>query len=115
IAEWGQLHEVVAAFSFGRETILPRMFRRILENLGMGRSQAPVFHYFLDRHIELDRDIHGPAAYQLLTELWAEDLDRWQEAVRAGREAIDARVRLWDAVGQAVGGMESRPHSGTVA
>lgn len=91
-------HEVAAALAFGRETLIPPMFRRILERMGVSREQAPTFHFYLERHIHLDEDFHGPLALQLLDRLCADDPERIQEAETAAEEALCARIRFWDGV-----------------
>lgn len=47
-------HVVGAAFALGREHIIPEMFRALLARMGITREDAPVFHYYLERHIHLD-------------------------------------------------------------
>ena len=55
-------HVIAAAFALGREHIIPEMFRALLDKMKISREDAEVFHYYLDRHIELDGDHHGPGA-----------------------------------------------------
>ncbi len=59
-------HVVAAAFALGREHIIPEMFRALLDKMKISREQANVFHYYLDRHIELDGDHHGPMSLRML-------------------------------------------------
>jgi len=69
----GKPHAVAAAFALGREHIIPGMFRSFLANMGISEGNAPMFHYYLKRHIYLDADFHGPISLQLLNELCAGD------------------------------------------
>ena len=62
-------HSVAAAFLHGRESVIPQMFQRILDDWGIGIEQAPTFRYYLQRHIEVDSEDHGPAAEKLLAQL----------------------------------------------
>ncbi|MCP1481618.1 hypothetical protein J2Y88_003929 [Pseudomonas chlororaphis] len=89
-------HCVAAAFLHGRESVIPRMFQRILDDWGIGIEQAPTFRYYLQRHIEVDSDDHGPAAEQLLQRLVAGDPQRQQEVYAAAIAAVDSRIALWD-------------------
>jgi hypothetical protein len=94
----GKPHVVAAAFALGREHIIPGMFRSFLRHMGITEKEAPVFHYYLKRHIYLDADFHGPISLQLLDELCAGDETRLREAQAAASAAIGARIRFWDGV-----------------
>ena len=94
----GKPHVVAAAFALGREHIIPGMFRSFLEHMGITEKDAPIFHYYLKRHIYLDADFHGPISLQLLNELCAGDETRLQEAEAAACTAIEARIQFWDGV-----------------
>jgi hypothetical protein len=47
-------HEVAAALALGREHIVPCMFRSILKRISVSDQQAPIFYFYLNRHIHLD-------------------------------------------------------------
>ncbi|NBC12999.1 MAG: DUF3050 domain-containing protein [Gammaproteobacteria bacterium] len=95
-------HAAAAALAVGRERIIPDMFRRLLEGAGVGADQAPTFHQYLNRHIHLDEDFHGPLSLRLLENLCGDDDKRLEEAATAAEEAICARIRFWDGVLEAV-------------
>ena len=97
----GKPHLAAAALALGREHIIPAMFRALLAKGGIGREQAPVFHYYLERHIELDGDHHGPLSLRMLDALCADERAA-AEATRAAREAVEARLALWDGVLEAI-------------
>ena len=65
----GQLCEVVAAFAIGREEVIPGMFQGTLRGMNGAPLGCDRFVTYLDRHIELDGDTHGPMAMQLLASL----------------------------------------------
>jgi hypothetical protein len=94
----GKPHVVAAAFAMGREQVIPGMFRALLKDMRVGKQEAPAFHYYLERHIHLDEDFHGPLSLRLLNELCGEDPVKIQEAEEAAREAICARIEFWDGV-----------------
>lgn len=89
-------HCVAAAFLHGRESVIPRMFQRILDDWGIGIEQAPTFRYYLERHIEVDSEDHGPAAENLLARLIDGDPRREEEVYAAAIAAVDSRIALWD-------------------
>jgi hypothetical protein len=60
-------HEVAAAFLYGREDIIPEMFARILKELDLYyANEFRFFRHYLERHIQLDGDHHGPLARKML-------------------------------------------------
>jgi len=97
-------HVVAAAFALGREHIIPEMFRALLDKMNITREQAEVFHYYLDRHIELDGDHHGPLSLEMLEILCEGDEVKIAEAKDAALDAIKARIALWDGVLNAIEG-----------
>ncbi|WP_050507249.1 DUF3050 domain-containing protein [Pseudomonas syringae] len=89
-------HCVAAAFLHGRESVIPLMFQRILDDWGITNHQAPTFRYYLQRHIDVDAGEHGPAAQQLVARLVAGDEQRAREACQAAIAAVESRITLWD-------------------
>ncbi|MGH8438559.1 MAG: DUF3050 domain-containing protein [Pseudomonas sp.] len=90
------VHSVAAAFLHGRESVIPGMFQRILDDWGITGEQAPTFRYYLQRHIEVDAEDHGPAAEQLLARLVQHDPQREQQVYQAAIAAVQSRIALWD-------------------
>ena len=101
--ESGRPHEVAAALALGREHIIPCMFRAILERIGVSEQDAPIFHYYLNRHIHLDEDFHAPLSLRLLNSLCTSVQQR-DEAIQAAHKAVSARVDFWDGVYRALQG-----------
>jgi hypothetical protein len=91
-------HQVAAALALGREHIIPCMFRSILKKIGVTDKEAPIFHFYLNRHIHLDEDFHAPLSLRLLNGLCAGDESRIQEAVDAAQQAVISRIEFWDGV-----------------
>ena len=99
IACRASLLTVMASFFYGREDLIPRMFSGLLEKWRIAADQAPLFTYYLKRHIEVDSDQHGPAAKAILAAAIADDPRRGPIVIAAAaRRSIDARIRLWDGV-----------------
>lgn len=93
---------VGAAFAFGREHVIPEMFRALLVKLAVDETSAPAFHYYLKRHIDLDGDIHAPLAMEMVDELINGSKLRLHEAEQAAVEAVEARITFWDGVQEAI-------------
>jgi Protein of unknown function (DUF3050) len=88
-----------AAFAFGREDAIPDMFRSLVRQLSQEMSgELDQFVWYLERHIEVDGDDHGPLSLKMVADLCGDDLTLWEEASQAAEEALRARLRLWDGV-----------------
>ena len=99
VANSASTEEVLAAFFYGREDIIPEMFRRLLHTLyGAKHNDDRLRHfiYYIDRHIELDGDSHGPKGRELLENLMSKSPDRGERALRAACSSIKARIELWN-------------------
>jgi hypothetical protein len=89
-------HELLAVFLFGRESLIPAMFGKILGVLESSGLQTAALRTYLARHIEVDGDQHGPQAHQLLLRWCGDDEDKSAAATTAARAALEARRHLWD-------------------
>ncbi len=99
LIEAGETHALAAAFTFGREDVIPEMFRGLVRDLNAelgGRFGK--FQWYLERHIEVDGEDHGPLALRMVAELCGEDERRWDEAAEAAETALTARIALWDGI-----------------
>lgn len=93
------IHAVASAFAFGREEVIPEMFVKILRDLSSENSNIfEKFCDYLELHIELDGDTHGPLALRMLESLCGDDEVKWNEAQEAALLALNARKKLWDGV-----------------
>jgi len=97
VIEHGSIHAIASAFTFGREDLLPTLFRRVVDELNVQSGGGlGDFRYYLNRHIGLDEEAHGPMASKLITMLCATDENRWREAQCVAVQALEARKDLWD-------------------
>ncbi|MGB0582391.1 MAG: DUF3050 domain-containing protein [Limisphaerales bacterium] len=94
VLELDQPHLVATAFSEGRESLVPLLFGNILNNLKIDRDRAPIFHAYLERHIAIDGESHGPGARNLVNRLCDGDPIKVAEARQAARDALRARERF---------------------
>src|SRR6266480_2453906 len=59
-------------------------------------ARAGRLTYYIDRHIDLDGDSHGPRGRELLEGLVADSPQRDERALRAACDSIKARIELWN-------------------
>ncbi len=92
-------HQIAAAFTYGREAIIPTLFLAIVQQLAAQRpEQWSGFAYYLERHIHCDAEEHGPQAHRLVARLCGNDPQRWLQAQVSAQRALAARQRLWNAI-----------------
>ena len=95
----GKLHVTAAAFTFGREDLIPEMFKGFVRDLNQQlHGSVTNFLWYLERHIEVDGEEHGPMALRMIAELCGTDATRWAEAERAAIFALQSRLRFWDGI-----------------
>ena len=93
----GKAHKIAAAFTFGREDLIPDMFTSIINDLSK-EHKLDKFIYYLERHIELDGGDHGPLALELISDLCGDDNQKWKEVEETAVTCLVARKNLWDAI-----------------
>lgn len=96
LVQGGDLIEILGSFHFGREDVIPQMFTSLLQQWKLDEDDAPMFVYYLKRHIELDGDSHGPAALAMIEQITRGDEVKIERLKHAARTAIESRKRLWD-------------------
>lgn len=97
LASTGKIHEVAAAFTFGREDLIPDMFPELVTRLSREHpGRLDTFRYYLERHIEVDGGHHGAISLRMVELLCGADDVKWEEATKAAEAAIVARLKLWD-------------------
>lgn len=96
----GKAHEIAAAFTFGREDLIPNMFTEILNELknNFPETNLEELIYYFERHIELDADEHGPMAFKMIDDLCGNDVIKWKEVAIISKQALQMRIKLWDAI-----------------
>lgn len=104
VAAEAPVHAVAAAFTYGREDVIPEMFAKLVDRLAdhePGRFGR--FRYYLERHIRADGDHHGPLARTLVGRLCGGHPARTAEAESAARRALEHRLSLWDEIAAGLG------------
>ncbi len=100
VIDEGKPHKIAAAFTFGREDLIPNMFTEILRNFQINFPETNLSQliYYFERHIELDADEHGPMAMQMVTELCGDSQTKWNEVQEVSILALEKRIGLWNAI-----------------
>jgi hypothetical protein len=109
VVEEGDSHQIAAAFTFGREDLIPAMFTEILKQFQVQFPEKDLSKliYYFERHIELDGDDHGPKALKMVEELCGNDAKKWEEVTEISKLALQKRADLWDAIESTI--LESEP------
>ena len=98
VIESGSTHGIVAAFTYGREDVIPDMFRGLVSSLASRDPAWERFHWYLDRHIEADDEKHAPVCRRIMARLCGDDPAKWAEASQVARACVESRIALWDAI-----------------
>ena len=94
-------HKIAAAFTFGREDLIPDMFIEIIQQTHDQESFKD-FLYYLNRHVELDGDSHGPLSLEMIVELCGDDQQKWSEVLETAKASLEVRIALWDYIADAI-------------
>ena len=95
ISKSKSLSKIVGIFCFGKETIIPSMFKQIIKTIPK-KGNGILINYF-DRHIEIDGERHGPLAKKIFMELCKKKSDKVL-AYSAAIKALKLRVSMWDGI-----------------
>jgi len=97
VVEHGSTAEVGASFLFGREDPIPTMFQKLLSQFNKEKVPCDNLKLYLQRHIDVDEDSHGPMADLMLGKLCTTE-EKCEKALNVVKELIEMRVHLWDGI-----------------
>jgi hypothetical protein len=99
LANSGSTEEVLAAFFYGREDIIPEMFRRLLDTLYGAKHNNDRLRHFVYPSIGTSNSmvtVMAPKGRELLDDLVANSPEAHERSLRAACRSIKARIGLWD-------------------
>lgn len=92
-------HVIASIFTFGREEVIPEMFKAIVKKINKNlKGELKPFIFYLDRHIGLDEDAHTPAALRMIKNLCGNSQENWDEALLFGKKAMQSRIKFWNEI-----------------
>jgi len=74
--------------------LIPELFRKLVREL----HRFDKFSWYLERHIEIDGEDHGPLSLRMVASLCGDDEKLWVQAADAAESAVLARLELWDGI-----------------
>tara|TARA_B100000161_G_scaffold244555_1_gene198910 strand:- start:49 stop:822 length:774 start_codon:yes stop_codon:yes gene_type:complete len=92
----GTLPEIVGAFTLGREKVIPNMFGYILPAIKETLTSKYLITY-LERHIDIDGDRHGPLSMKLLNASCGKK-EELSLAYATAIKSLELRLMVWDKV-----------------
>ena len=98
VADNREVEEVASYFLHGREDPIPEMFKRLISTLNVSVETVPKLIWYLERHIEVDGNDHGPAAKKILSELIGGNEEKKLFAYNSACAAVQHRINLWDGI-----------------
>ena len=100
VALYGTTEEVLGSFLYGREDAIPEMFQDLLTSWKLNPGDAPIFTFYLQRHIQLDANSHAPAIRKIVEEQIGGEERLLERFYNSALDAVERRIQLWDSLAE---------------
>jgi len=99
VIESGKDYLQSAIFTFGREDLIPDMFISIINKIHKNFPEdISIFKYYIERHIEVDGNLHSHLALQMTANLCNDNEQYWKEAEESVVDSLKQRIELWNGI-----------------
>lgn len=95
VAKSDPIESLLGNFIYGREDSIPEMFSSLLSCWGIEKKDAPLLYKYLERHIELDGEEHGPMILEVSKSI-VSDEQGYTTFFQGGLDAVNSRIKLWN-------------------
>ena len=102
VIDHNEVHMLAAAIAYGREILVPQLYRSIQQQLPNCATHTHALHAYLQRHIELDEQEHGPLAMQMVQELCGDSRKKQAQAIDVAEQALTTRIKFWNGIHDAI-------------
>ena len=102
IIERNEPYLLAAVLAHGRENLVPHLFQCLENGLQIDRRETPSLYAYLEHHILLDGEEHGPLATQLLEELCEGSIQKRIAAMEIAEQTLEVRLKFWDEIQRAL-------------
>lgn len=97
-----QVHLLASMLAYGRENVVPNLFYTLRNQLQLSSIDSPNLHAYLDRHIQLDEQEHGPLAVLMVQELCEDSCEKQAQVIEIAEQALEVRLNFWNAIHEAL-------------
>ena len=96
-------HVIASVFTFGREDLIPDIFIEIVKKLSTNNEiNTKNLIYYLERHIEVDADEHGPMALKMMKNFAKTIKKNGKKLKYTLLNALEMRIKLWDHINETI-------------
>ncbi len=97
-----QAHLLAAALAYGREDLVPQLFHSLQTQVQVSAATTPILFAYLERHVELDGEEHGPLSIQIMEDMCEDSLEKYNSAMKVAEQSLSVRLNFWNDIHQAI-------------